>query len=77
MQQANRIFSRLSEVEKVGIRSANIGRLEYLADTSHRSDMPDTPFEERVAVMTEVQALCALESSTKSAESGFGLTWKF
>lgn len=78
MQQANKIFNRLTEVEKMTIRGASPDRLDYLGDTSHRSDMPLATFDERCAVMKEVHALCALEFATKSQGRDFtGVTWKF
>lgn len=78
MQLATKIFDRLTETEKMVVRGASPDRLDYLADTSHRSDMPNTTFDERCAVMKEVHALCALEFATKSASPGFtGVTWKF
>lgn len=78
MEQATRIFNRLTEVEKMAIRSASPDRLDYLADATHRSDMPDTTFDERVTTMTEVHALCFLEFATKGQNPLFsGVTWKF
>lgn len=66
MEQAQKVFNRLSSIEKIDIRSANIGRLEYLADTSHRSDMPLLTLDERAAVLVEVKALCQLEFAIRA-----------
>lgn len=77
MQTAQRVFNRLTEVEKINLRNASPDRIAYLADTSHRVDFPTQPAEERAALLTEVAALCHLDASTKSAHTGFGLTWKF
>ena len=78
METATRIFNRLTEIEKIAIRGAGPDRLDYLANVSHRVDMPIMSFDERTAVMKEVQALCALESASKSGDTGFnGVTWKF
>lgn len=72
MEQATAIHARLSEVEKMDIRRATPGRIEWLASISYQVDMPLTPFDERVAVMEEVQSICLLEFQVKSAEPGFG-----
>lgn len=78
MQQAQAIFNRLTEVEKIDLRGANQGRVDYLADTEYRYDMPLHSFEERSQIMTEVQALCKLEFASKSDQTGFNnVTWKF
>lgn len=72
MEQAHRIFHRLTEVEKAQLRAANAARVEYLADTNHRTDLPNTTFAERVSIIDEVKALCNLEFATKSSAPGFG-----
>lgn len=78
MELAQRIFSRLTEVEKITIRAAHGDRLDYLADTIHRVDLPDFTFDDRCAILAEVKALCMLEMATKSASIAFeGQTWKF
>lgn len=78
MQKATQVFSRLTEVEKINIRGAGPDRLDFLADTAHRSDLPNTTFQERSEVLQEVHALCLLEFSTKGSSNQFdGVTWKF
>ncbi len=78
MEQAQQIFARMTEIEKIAVRAANQGRLEYLADTTFRSDMPLLSFDERVLVLGEVKALLALETASKAHVKGFeGVTWKF
>lgn len=78
MQQAQRLFVRLTEVEKINIRAASRAGLEYLGDTVHRSDLPLMSLDERATVLEEVQALCALETAAKASDTGFnGVTWKF
>jgi hypothetical protein len=78
MQQAITLFNRMSEVEKIRVRFASADRLDFLGETNHRSDLPDTTFEQRSAVMTEVAALCVLEFATKGQDVSFtGATWKF
>lgn len=78
MEKATRIFDRLTEIEKIAIRGASPDRLDYLADTTHRYDMPLESFDERCSTMKEVQALCLLESASKAGDTGFnGVTWKF
>jgi hypothetical protein len=68
MEQAQRIFNRMSENEKIKVRCSTPAGLEFLADTDFRSDMPLLPFEERAAVMVELRALCVLDS-VQRAES--------
>lgn len=77
MQQAQRIFVRMSEIEKIHVRGANQARLEFLGDTSFRSYLPDLTFEERAVVMQEIQALCALETAERSVHPGFPRGWAF
>lgn len=64
MQQAQRLFARLSEAEKIQLRGATVGGLEHLGETFHRSDLPDLTLDERAAILVEVQALCFLEATT-------------
>ena len=78
MQQAKTIFDRLTEVEKLDLRGATPGRVEYLADTDFRVDMPLMSFEDRAQTMIEVQALCILEFASKGKTTDFSsVTWKF
>lgn len=78
MQKATQIFQRLTEVEKIHLRAASADRVDFLADTAHRADMPNSSQTDRFSVMKEVQALCLLEFASKSAQPGFnGTTWKF
>lgn len=77
MEQAQRIFYRMTEVEKIQVRAATPGRLEYLADTNFRSDMPLLPFDDRTAVMVEVRALCDLERVECEQSTGFPRGWAF
>lgn len=78
MEQAISIFNRLNEREKLQLRASTPARIEYLTDVEYRADMPLQEFDERVTVMREVQALCILEFTQKSAQTGFeGPTWKF
>ena len=78
MQKATAIFNRMTEVEKMKVRGASPDRLDYLGETSFRSDMPALSFDERCAVMKEVHALCMLEFSSKGNVKDFsGVTWKF
>lgn len=78
MELATKIFNRMTEVEKISVRGASPDRLDYLGDTSHRSDMPSTSFDERCATMREVHALCMLEFASKTNSTTFsGVTWKF
>jgi hypothetical protein len=72
MQQATIIFSRLTEVEKLKLRAASPGAIDYLANTAYLSDMPDQSFEERAAVLTEVRALALLAFATASARTDYG-----
>ncbi len=71
MQQAQTIFNRLSEVEKSNILGATPAGIEWLADVAHRVDMPLLTFDERVAVLNEVRAMCVLEMAVKSANPWF------
>lgn len=77
MNLATNIFARLTEIEKINLRRASSGTVEYLADTHYRVDMPEIPFSERVAVLTEVQAAAQLAFAVQSAETEFGKTWLF
>ncbi len=78
MQQATKIFNRMTEIEKIEVRGATPGRLDHLADTDFRVDMPLATFDERCAVLKEVHALCMLEFAAKSNTTVFsGVTWKF
>jgi hypothetical protein len=77
MQQATIIFGRLSEVEKMQLRRASPGTVEHMADTVYRVDMPALPFEERVAILTEVQAIAKLAFAANSAREDFSKTWAF
>lgn len=78
MEQATKIFNRMTELEKMDVRRATESRLSYLGDTNFRVDLPAHSFADRAAVMKEVQALCALEFSNKSQNTTFsGITWKF
>lgn len=78
MEAAIKLFNRLTEVEKIGLRRATPGAIEYLADTAYRVDLTHIAPAERPAVLTEAQALCNLASAAKEAETGFdGVTWKY
>ena len=78
MQLATKIFLRMTEMEKIQVRGASHGVLDHLAETSFRSDMPLQSFDERTAVMREVQSLCLLEFANKSQVKDFsGVTWRF
>ena len=77
MEAALKLFARLSEVEKIGLRGATPGRIEYLADTHYQVDMYGLSLDERTAILTEVQALANLQSATASKSLAFGATWAF
>lgn len=77
MEAAITLFNRLTEVEKMRLRSASPDRIEYLADTAYLGDLNGKPFEERVAIVIETTALVNLEFASKSMHPTFGLTWKF
>lgn len=78
MQQATLIFHRLAEVEKITLRAAKTpGRLEWLALNSFQSDLPQRSDQEKIDIITEVKALCDLQSATKGASMEFGQTWLF
>jgi len=78
MEAAVKLFNRLTEVEKIILRGATPGRIEYLADVNYRGDLLAVPSAERAAVLTETQALCVLAAAEKSADAGFdGVTWKY
>lgn len=71
MQKATTIFARLSEVEKIKLRMASPSVVEHLANTSFVVDMPDLAFEDRTAVLTEVQAIAALAFASHSARTDY------
>lgn len=82
MDLNQRLFNRLTEVEKIKIRCAQpvtsaepSPQLHYLANSFYLSDLPGCPESERAAILQEVAALCHLEMSVKGAELGFGRTW--
>lgn len=77
METAIRLFNRLTEVEKMGIRGASPDRIAHLAYTAFGSDLPLMSNAERLVIVTETKALCELEFAAGSAENGFGKTWKF
>ena len=77
MQAALKLFGRLTEVEKIALRAASPGRLEYLANTAFLSDLPAIPFDERVAIVAEAAALSNLQSSSRAASLEFGQTWLY
>jgi hypothetical protein len=78
MEAAVKLFNRLTEVEKIGLRGATPGRVEYLADTAFLGDLVNELAGDRALILTEVQALCNLELASKVADAGFsGVTWKF
>lgn len=77
MDKAQQLFNRLTESEKISLRLATTGTVEYMADT-FRSDLPNHTFEERVAALHLVKARCVAEFAEKSQRMGFsGVTWKF
>jgi hypothetical protein len=77
MEAGLKLFNRLTEVEKIGLRGATPGRIEYLADTAYKGELFGIGLDERIAIVTEAQALATLESATKADSLTFGLTWKF
>jgi hypothetical protein len=78
MDTAQWLFNRLTESEKISLRGASPGAVEYMADDSFRSDLPTHPFEERVAILQQVRELAIAELRVKSQRSGFSeVTWKF
>jgi hypothetical protein len=77
MQQAHKVFVRMTEVEKIQVRGANDAALDLIGDTKFRADFPDTDFETRSQTMKEIQALCLLESATRSATIDFPRGWGF
>ncbi len=77
MEAAIKLFNRLTEVEKIGLRMATPGRIEYLADAEYRGDLINVEKSERPAVLTETAALAKLQSAARSADLSFGQTWLF
>jgi hypothetical protein len=75
MQTAVKIFNRMCEVEKIQLRLATPGRIEFLVDWNYRVDFFEVPMDERIAILTETKALCDLEFATVGAHPTFGRTW--
>lgn len=71
------LFGRLCETEKIELRGAGPDRVSYLANNGYMSSIPEGDHAHRVGVLTEVQKLCMAEFAQKSAETGFGLTWRY
>jgi hypothetical protein len=68
------IFDRMTEMEKMGMRMATPGRLEYLSQTVYLRESGNS-----VECMKKVQALCIkeLESFTTMKSWWQTQTWKF
>lgn len=66
MQQATKIFNRLSAVEKITLRMAEGARLEYLAREDFGIDLQGLSTDEAVLILTEIKALCLLEFGHRS-----------
>ena len=70
------LAARLSAVEKMQIRGANPGRLEWLFNNIYRYEI-DLPREAAMKMFTEVQNILIQQLTENSKTTGFGRTWAF
>jgi len=77
METAIKLFNRLNEIEKINLRGAGPDRLAHLAYANFLSDLPLENDAERLAIVTEVKAMCDLQFAAKGSSTEFGQTWFF
>ena len=66
MEQATRIFNRMTKVEKIQLRMATPDGIAYLAREDYRGDLFGVNHADATMVLTEVRALCDLEFAQRS-----------
>jgi hypothetical protein len=52
---ATQLYNRLSDVERIRVRTATPGQLEHLAVTAFTADLPGVNSADATALLTEVQ----------------------
>jgi hypothetical protein len=70
------LLARLTEVEKIQLRAASPGRLEWLLNNIYKHEL-HLPHDEALVALTEIKRQLEMKFSADGAKSGFGLTWAF
>jgi hypothetical protein len=73
---ASSLAQRLSEVEKIQIRGANPGRLDWLFYNIYQYEIA-LPKEKALQMFYEVQEYLLEKFKVNSQATGFGATWAF
>jgi hypothetical protein len=72
MDFATKLYHRLSTTEKLKLRAATIGAVDYLAQTEFLFDLVSLPKEERLGTMLKVQSLVDEAWKSHAASDTFG-----
>ena len=70
------LAARLTEVEKIQLRSATTGRLEWLLNNIYKYELR-LPHDEALQALTEIKRQLEAKFAADGAKPGFGLTWAF
>jgi hypothetical protein len=74
--EAKNFTQRLTEVEKIDIRGASQGRLEWLFNAVHQFEF-NLPVDEARKTFFEACEQVNAQFKEQSAENEFGKTWRF
>lgn len=70
------LAARLTEVEKIQLRGASPGRLEWLVHNIYKHEL-GLPHDEALVALTEIKQQLEVKFAASAAKPGFGLTWAF
>ena len=70
------LAARLTEVEKIKLRGATPGQIEWLLNNIYKHEI-DLPYDQALAALTEIKQQLELKFTAAGDKPGFGLTWAF